>query len=225
MDGNLLFIDDDMDILKLNKTYFINTGFEVHTAGSPKEALELLGKNRYDCIILDIRMEKMDGYMLCRHIRSCLDTPVIFLTSLVDDEALVKGFSCGADDYVVKPYSLKELEARIRVRMHSPRNSPNPVLKSGGLVLDFSKKQAFISNVPVNLTINEFELFYFLVSHKGQPFTPESLYRHVWAEESFYNSHSIQTMILRIRKKLNAVSPDKEYIKTQWGKGYVFMDS
>lgn len=224
MDGSLLFIDDDADILKANHTYFSAAGFETDTAVSTEEALRLLEEKYFDCIILDIRMDGTDGYMLCRHIRSTIGTPVIFLTSLTDEDALVKGFSCGADDYVVKPYSLKALEARIRVRMHPRQRAGYPVLRFGSLTLSPSEKRASIDGTPVNLTVSEFEVLYFLASHKGEAFTPEALYKHIWNEEGIYQSHSIQTMILRVRKKLGDIAPGREFIRTQWGKGYVFAD-
>lgn len=225
MEGSLLFIDDDSDILNANHTYFTAAGFETDTAATPEEALALLKDRRYDCIILDIRMDGTDGYMLCRHIRSTIGTPIIFLTSLTDEDALIKGFSCGADDYVVKPYSLKALEARIRVRMIPRPKAGHSVLKFGSLSLNPLEKRAVIDGIPAGLTVNEFEILYFLALHKGVPFTPEALYSHIWNEKGIYQSHSIQTMILRIRKKLCDIAPNSEYIRTQWGKGYFFADS
>lgn len=228
MEGSLLFIDDDPDILNVNHTYFTAKGFETDTAPSTDEALRLLKEKHYDCIILDIRMDgadETDGYILCRHIRSTIGTPVIFLTSLTDEDALVKGFSCGADDYVVKPYSLKALETRIRVRMTPRLKTTQTIIKFGNLTLNPSEKRAAIDGVTASLTVNEFEILYFLASHKGESFTPEALYSHIWNEKGIYQSHSIQTMILRVRKKLNDISPEREFIRTQWGKGYFFADS
>lgn len=220
----ILLIDDDPDILQVNKKYLTTVGFEADTAISPEKALELLKSQKYNCIVLDIRMDGMNGYDLCSYIKTTADTPIIFLTSLVDENALIKGFSCGADDYMVKPYSLRELEARIRIRIRSRQKEPGLNLAFGNLVLDFTQKRAAIGQTPVNLTINEFEILYFLASHKGEPFTQDELYQYIWKENSLYNSHSIQTMILRIRKKLKQAAPDREYIKTRWGKGYMFTD-
>lgn len=223
MNGSLLFVDDDLDMLKANETYFTAAGFEACTAPSPEKAMEILESKHFDCIILDIRMDGTDGYILCRHIRSAIDTPIIFLTSLADEDSLIKAFSCGADDYVVKPYSFKALEARIRVRMHPRQKIGYPVLRYGTLTLNPSDKQATVNGVSAGLTLNEFEVLYFLASHRGEAFTPEVLYSHLWNGQGIYQSHSIQTMILRIRKKLNDISPDQEFIRTQWGKGYVFV--
>lgn len=135
---------------------------------------------------------------------------------------MVESFDCGGDDYITKPYLLKELEMRIRARI---RNSgcTAPSCRPPGLSVDNDKKQAYIGNLPLNLTVNEFEILRFLIDHKGIPYRQEEIYRAVWGE-SCYNTHSIQILIMRIRKKIHVLSPEKEYIKTQWGKGYLFTE-
>ena len=113
----LLFVDDDIEILSLNRSYFTEHGYDVDTASSAEEAMELLKDRSYDCLVLDIKMEAQDGFELCNNLRKTTNTPVIFLTVLTDSESLVKGFNSGADDYVEKPYRLQELEMRIRARI------------------------------------------------------------------------------------------------------------
>lgn len=218
----LLFVDDDMEILKINKVYFENRGYLADTAADAITALSCLSEHDYQCIILDIHMERTDGFCLCRTIRANYNIPVIFLTNLTEEEIMVESFDCGGDDYITKPYLLKELEMRIRARIRNAKLF-EPASRPSGLSIDNEQKQAYIGNLPLNLTVNEFEILRFLIQHKGIPYRQEEIYRAVWGE-TCYNTHSIQILIMRIRKKIKVLSPEKEYIKTQWGKGYIFTE-
>lgn len=223
----LLFVDDDMDILNVNKGFFLKKGYEVFTADNAENAVSLFNSDRYDCIILDICMDNKDGYDLCSYFKSISGTPIIFLTNLLEEEALTKGFSCGADDYLVKPYRLSELDARItaRVRGNKQMKSAPRIMMFNDLLLNDTLKQAYAKDTLIGLTQGEFEILWFLASNKGTPYTQESIYRAMWGGNEFYNSHSIQILIMRIRKKLAAALPSQEFIKTRWGKGYFFTDS
>lgn len=223
----LLFVDDDMEILRLNDAYFTKSGFVVDTASNAMEAFALLKNSRYSCIILDIRMDGQDGFEICRKFREMSNTPIIFLTVLTDESSLEKGFGCGGDDYIAKPYRMKELELRIRARMHPRRPPDSNGAASGGqndsqLYIAPDEKQAYIGSKSLGLTVNEFQILQFLSQHKGIPYRQEEIYEALWGER--YNTHSIQILIMRIRKKLKLLAPDKEYIRTQWGKGYVFTE-
>lgn len=218
----LLFVDDDLEILEINRKYFETCGYHADTATDALTALSCLSEHMYQCVILDIHMEKTDGFCLCRTIRANYSIPVIFLTNLTDEEIMIESFDCGGDDYITKPYLLKELEMRIRARIRNSRCTV-PSCRTPGLSVDNDEKQAYIGNLPLNLTVNEFEILRFLMDHKGIPYRQEEIYRAVWGE-SCYNTHSIQILIMRIRKKIQVLSPEKEYIKTQWGKGYLFTE-
>lgn len=217
----LLFIDDDTEILSLNQTYFTAHGYSADTACSAEEAVILLNKTDFDCIILDVRMEGQNGFELCRYIRDKSSAPVIFLTVLNDEDSLEKGFYSGGDDYLTKPYRIRELELRIRARIrHGISRGQED--KGSGLVLCPDEKQAYISAESLGLTVNEFLILQFLSQHKGTAFRQEEIYEALWGES--YNTHSVQVLIMRIRKKIKELSPNKEYIRTQWGKGYVFTE-
>lgn len=221
----LLFVDDDTDILNLNQAYFSEHGFLVDKASSAEDALVLLDKSDYDCIILDIQIDGDNGIELCRKLRdsdNIGDTPIIFLTVLSDEATLEKSFLSGGDDYISKPYRMKELELRIRARIHPRSHSLSDAREGSQLYIFPDEKQAYIGSVSLELTISEFQILQFLNEHKGVPFSQEAIYEAVWGER--YNTHSIQVLIMRIRRKIKALSPDKEYIRTQWGKGYVFTE-
>ncbi|CUO01197.1 MAG: response regulator transcription factor [Clostridium sp.] len=220
----LLFVDDDIDILTLNHSYFTEQGYAVDQAGSAKDALLLINRNTYDCIILDIQMEGQDGFALCRVLREMSNIPIIFLTVLTDEASLEKGFLSGGDDYIVKPYRMKELELRIRARIH-PRvhnSGPGSPQEDYRLYICPDEKQAYIGTNSLDLTLSEFQILQFLNQNKGIPYRQDEIYEALWGER--YNTHSIQVMIMRIRRKIKALSPEKEYIRTQWGKGYVFTE-
>lgn len=219
----LLFVDDDEALSELNKKYFTEHGFIADTACNAAEALTLLQTVSYDCIILDIQMDGQDGFELCRLLRDMTETPVIFLTVLTDEISLEYGFHSGGDDYMTKPYRLKELELRIRARIHPHTVSCNGSSNTANQLHIYpDKKQAYIGTQSLELTVNEFHILFFLSQNKGVPFRQEKIYEFLWGEQ--YNSHSIQVLIMRIRKKIKAISPDKDYIRTQWGKGYVFTE-
>ena len=217
----LLFIDDDTEMLSLNQTYFSEHGFYTDTAANTDDARSLLKETVYDCIILDVRMEGENGFDFCRTLKNLDDTPVIFLTVLTDDESLEKGFLNGGDDYLTKPYRMKELELRIRARIRQKRSFEYED-RSSGLIICPDEKQAYIGTSSLGLTVNEFQILQFLSQNKGIPFKQDEIYEALWGES--YNTHSVQVLIMRIRRKLKEFSPDKEYNRTQWGKGYVFTE-
>lgn len=221
----LLFVDDDKQLLELNCNYFSELNFSVDTAFTMEDALVMIKNVSYDCIILDVCLEDKNGFELCTELRRHTQTPVIFLTVLTDESSLEKGFFSGGDDYITKPYRMKELELRILARMH-PRHSSRGLdsadNESPRLRICPSEKQAYIGNESLNLTVSEFQILEFLSLHKGMPFRQHEIYEALWGES--YNTHSIQVLIMRIRRKIQALSPDRDYIHTQWGKGYVFTE-
>lgn len=219
MKPHLLFVDDEPEVLELNRKYFEDREYSVDTALGETEALNLLERASYQCIVLDILMEGENGYGLCHSIKDIYKTPVIFLTNLTEEDHLVKSFCCGGDDYMPKPYRLKELEMRILARASSEDMKQQA---TAALRLVPELKQAYVKNQSLKLTANEFDILYFLYTHKGKPFTQQEIYAAIWGES--YNTHSIQTLILRIRRKIQAFAPGREYIRTQWGQGYFYTE-
>ncbi len=218
----LLLVDDDPDILRINRAYLERREYGVDTAESAETALRLLDGGGYDCLVLDVKMKGEDGFALCREIRRRSPIPVIFLTSLSEEECLEQGFLAGGDDYMTKPYSLRELELRIAARVRAAGRATEDGEAFGDLYVSRSQRQAYIRGQSVQLTANEFEILRLLMENPGVPFTQEEIYRRIWGEDGRYNSHSIQTLIVRIRRKLAALHPLTDYIKTAWGRGYMF---
>lgn len=217
----ILFVDDDVALLEVHQAYFIKAGYDVDTCADATTALQLLKTNDYRIVILDIQMDCMNGMELCYFIRRQSDVPIIFLTNLSEEEALVKSFACGGDDFITKPYFMKGLEARIRARIQN-KSTSLPITTSM-IQINEEKKQAYINETSLLLTSNEYEILLFLIQHKGIAFTQEEIYRAIWGGK-FYNTHSIQVLIMRIRKKIQSINPELELIKTQWGKGYVYTE-
>ena len=218
----LLFVDDDRELLEINRKYFEKLDYIVDICEDALSALELLKINRYDVLILDIQMQFFDGVELCRFIRRERKIPIIFLTNLSEEEILVESFEAGADDYVTKPYRMKELEMRIRARIQNDRGRAEEV-RGTNLEIRAGEKQAYLDGHSLGLTVNEFEILKFLVAHKGTAFSQEEIYQALWGED-YYNTHSIQVLIMRIRKKIQQRCPDADYIKTKWGKGYIYTE-
>lgn len=221
---NILFVDDDSEFLAIIQQYFETKGYTVDTAESASQAVEYFSNHSYHCVVLDIQMESMDGYQLCQYLKERSTVPVIFLTNLSENECLERGFIVGGDDYMVKPCNLRELELRIHARVRSTQQKePNDILVMGALTINNQKKQAFISGQSLCLTLNEFLILQFLARNQGVAYTQEAIYQEIFGGNGYYKSHSIQTLIVRIRKKLALVDPHTQYIMTEWGKGYLSL--
>lgn len=220
----LLFVDDDHNILKINRTYFEGRGFSVYTAENAQMALDLLKNFTIDCAILDILMPNNDGFFLCEKIRERESMPIIFLTSLSQKDFLYRGFEMGGDDYVTKPYDLLELEMRIlsiikrRLSLHSTKQK----LSFPPLFIDDSACTVFADKKEIPLTAYEFDILYLLASSPDQVFSPESIYRKVWKLPDLEKVATVQVHIARLRHKLEEACPGHSYLKTIWKKGYKF---
>ena len=222
----ILFVDDDINILNINKIYFERYGYTVDTSYSANHTLDLIHKNIYDCIILDIILSTNEnGYQLCKDIRNITDTPIIFLTSLTEQDFLYQGFNVGADDYMTKPYDLQELKLRIKARISTYRHIPctEEILTFPPLSINLTCRQVLYNKDIISLTSVEFDILTFLCSNTGQPFMPDAIYKEVWKMPDLNSTHTVQTHIARLRRKLDKYSPNHHLIQTLWGKGYIFV--
>lgn len=230
----LLIVDDEASIRRILETRFKMLGYDIATAGDGAEALEVYNKFQPDLLILDIMMPKMDGYGVTKEIRQNHDTPIIILTALGDVAERITGLELGADDYVVKPFSPKELEARVKAilrRMNltsgpaTPTKSDNNVIVVGSLKIDRSKRQVFKKNERIRLTGMEFSLLELLIGNSGKPFSRSDILQHVW---SYPPDHRIDTRVVdvhisRLRAKLENDISNPELILTARGIGYMFQ--
>ena len=233
----ILIVDDEASIRRILETRFKMLGFDTVTASDGEEALDIFHKFNPDIVVLDIMMPKVDGYGVTKEIRKNADTPIIILTALGDVAERITGLELGADDYVVKPFSPKELEARVKCILRrtvskngtsaSPATSKetNNVVVIGNLKVDLNKRQVFKKNERVRLTGMEFSLLELLVSNSGKPYSRSEILQHVW---SYPPDHRIDTRVVdvhisRLRSKLETDISNPELILTARGIGYMFQ--
>lgn len=220
MKYKLLMVDDDVQLLKMLSQYFQIKGYEILTAKDGKEALEKAAKGP-DLILLDVNMPRMDGLEVCRRIRDKVSCPILFLTARVEEEDRVGGLLSGGDDYIVKPFSLRELEARITAHLKREERHQNRTEYrfKGDCLVDYAARTVQIGEQYLELTRLEYEIVEFLSMHPGQVFDRERIYERVCGLDGEGDSRVITELIRRIRKKMAACT-EQEYIETVWGMGY-----
>ena len=216
----LLIADDEADIVTMLTSFFEGKGYEVMTASDGIETLKQVEK-RPDLILLDISMPGLNGLEVCRRIRDHIDCPILFLTAKIEDMDKVKGFSVGGDDYIVKPFSLVELEARVSAHLRrQARHSIETFVKfTGELTIDFAKRSLFYGKEEIPMTKKEFDIVELLSQNPGQVFDKERIYEKIWGYDSEGDSSVVAEHIRRIRTKI-AAHTDHTYIETVWGCGY-----
>ena len=216
----LLIADDDEELVKMLKSYLEIKGFEIITAGDGLEVLEKLSKNP-DLILLDINMPRTDGIEVCRKIRNETACPILFLTARVEEQDRVNGLLSGGDDYITRPFSLKELEARITA--HLKREERQKFRTSSryenGLWIDYAGKEVRFEGKEIPLIRLEYEIVEFLSAHPGQVFDRERIYERVCGYNAEGDSRVVTGLVRRIRKKFSVCLKD-EVIETVWGSGY-----
>ncbi len=229
----VLIVDDEASIRRILETRFKMLGYETAIASDGEEAIQLFDQFSPDIVILDIMMPKMDGYGVTKEIRKNNDTPIIILTALGDVSERITGLELGADDYVVKPFSPKELEARVKSILRrtygkngtTPTKETNHVIQVGHIKIDTSKRQVFRKNERVRLTGMEFSLLELLVTNSGVPYSRGEILKHVWAypEDHRIDTRVVDVHISRLRSKLENDISNPELILTARGIGYMFQ--
>ncbi len=218
--NRLLIVDDDMALVKMLESYFSLKKYEVITAENGADALKKVEMNP-DLILLDVNMPQMDGIEVCRRIRDKIACPILFLTAKVDEQDRVNGLLSGGDDYILKPFSLKELDARITA--HLKREERHKIKKEykfhGELSIDYTSKNVQIEGKDLELTKLEYGIIEFLSMNPGLVFDKERIYEKVCGYDAEGDSRVVTEMIRRIRKKMQAYTAT-EYIETVWGMGY-----
>ena len=220
MKYKLLMVDDDVQLLKMLSQYFQIKGYEILTAKDGKEALEKAAKGP-DQILLDVNMPRMDGLEVCRRIRDKVSCPILFLTARVEEEDRVGGLLSGGDDYIVKPFSLRELEASItaHLKREERHQSRTEYRFKGDCLVDYAARTVQIGEQYLELARLEYEIVEFLSMHPGQVFDRERIYERVCGLDGEGDSRVITELVRRIRKKMGACT-EQEYIETVWGMGY-----
>ena len=220
MDYKILIVDDEPDIVSMLASFFTGKGYQALTAHSGAEALRKIGQTP-DIILLDINMPDMDGLEVCELVRDRVSCPILFLTARIEDTDKVKGFSAGGDDYVLKPFSLIELDARVRahLRREARHKADTRVRFAGELAIDYTQRQLFYGKEEIPLPKKEFDIVELLSQNPGQVFDKERIYEKIWGYDSEGDSSVVAEHIRRIRTKIAAYT-DRPYIETVWGCGY-----
>lgn len=217
----ILVVDDEAGIRSLLKEFLEMENYLVYTAKSGMEAMQGL-KYHPDLIILDVNMPDMDGYTVCEKIRDYVDCPILFLTARTQEQDRVNGFKAGGDDYIVKPFGMDEMLARVEahLRREERRTSDSNVYISEDLTVDFSGHQVLLEGKDVGLTRTEFSIVELLITHSGQVFEKEHIYERVRGYEGEGDASIIAEHVRRIRQKIDKKA---KHIETVWGVGYKWI--
>lgn len=217
--AKLLIVDDEFNIRHVVKEYALANNHDIDEADNGADALRKVAQTDYDVIILDIMMPKMDGFTACREIKKIKDVPIIILSARQEEYDKLKGFELGVDDYVIKPFSPKELMARINVVIGRHKSASNTILAFGGLSVDEAARNVYIDEVRINLTPKEFDLLLYLIKNKNVALSREVLLENVWNYTFFGDDRTVDTHVKMLRHSLKHY---RDYIKTVRGMGYKF---
>ena len=222
--AKILVVDDEQVLVKGIKFNLEHEGYQVEVGYDGEQAVEMARDGRFDLILLDLMMPKIDGLQACMRIREFSNVPVIMLTAKGEDADKIMGFECGADDYITKPFNILELKARVRALL---RRSGAAAQKAGGgelvaghIRLDPGERSAWRDGTPVELTAKEFDLMELLMRNPGRVYSRENLLNVVWGYEYIGDYRTVDVHVRRLREKLELDPANPEYIRTKWGVGY-----
>ncbi len=221
----ILMIDDDTEVLEINRKFFEENDCKVATTDRPEDAVELVKTFKPDCILLDVMMPAIDGLSLCRQIRQITSIPVLFLSGRVSEKDKIEGFEAGGDDYIEKPYSLRELYARIQV--HVRRYSAVNGTKKSKMVIDMhpfsinlESHKLFYNDEEIILSNKEYDLMLFLAQNAGKLITFEEIGLKLWGTYIESDRRNVMVNVSRLRKKIESQTGVDNLIETVWSKGY-----
>lgn len=222
MDKSILIVDDEPEIVAFMKDSLQDQGYKVITAYNGDDALASL-KYRPSMIILDVMMPGMNGFELCKMLRKSTSCPIIFLSAKDREEDRIQGLLVGGDDYLIKPFSMKELHARVIAHLRREQRQVSLNRKQlyfGYLMIDLDSYEVHYRNQKIPFTLKEFELIQLFVLHPGQVFSREQIYEQIWGYEAEGDSSTVTEHIKKIRAKLSKYDENSSYISTVWGVGY-----
>ena len=223
MARKILIVDDEPLIVKGLKYSLEQDGYETDSAVDGEEAVNKFFAGQFDLVLLDVMLPKIDGIEVCQRIREKSNVPIIMLTAKGDEVDKILGLELGADDYITKPFSVRELIARVKalLRRAAPQNEEEGILHVGGLTIDVGNYEAFRNGEKLSLTLKEFELLKLLVLSRGKVLTRDFLLDRIWGYEFYGETRTVDVHIRHIRQKLG---DDAHYIETIRGVGYKFND-
>src|SRR6266576_409146 len=221
----VLVVDDEPIVREVVVKYLEREGFDTLEAADGLEARELLEREAPSAVVLDVMMPRLDGLELCRWIRARSDVPVIMLTALGEEADKIVGLELGADDYVTKPFSPRELAVRVKavLRRTTPGAAKAERIEVGDLSIDAGTREVAKAGRSLRLTATEFDLLWFLVSHPRRVFSRQQLMESVWGYQASFDTGTVTVHIRRLREKIESNPSKPEYLETVWGIGYRFM--
>ncbi len=222
----ILMIDDDTEVLEINRKFFEENGCIVETTDQAQNGLELVKEFKPDCILLDVMMPEIDGYTLCREIRKITNVSILFLSGKVSEIDKIQGFEAGGDDYIEKPYSLREVFARIQVhvrRYSAAKNSKNTnkmIIDLNPFTINLESHKLFYHDEEIILSNKEYDLMLFLAQNTGKLITFEEIGLKLWGVYTENDRRNVMVNVSRLRKKIEAQTGVDNLIETVWSKGY-----
>jgi len=227
--ARILLVDDEQPVQKLLSYPLEKDGYEVVPARDGQEALSEFDRQSFDLVVLDIMLPKVDGVEVCRQLRAKSSVPIIMLTAKAEEIDKVLGLELGADDYITKPFSMREFRSRVRAALRradmgaQPDGDDEP-LERGDLRIEFAKRTVALRGEPVQLTYVEFEILAVLAAHPGRVYTRDMLLDRIWGDSAFRDQRTIDVHIRHLREKLERDPKVPEYLLTVRGVGYRFKD-
>lgn len=225
---SILIIEDEKSIAELERDYLESHGYRVYLEGRGDLGLQRALEGGFDLIILDVMLPKIDGFEICREIRSRHNIPIIMVTSKKEDIDKIRGLGLGADDYMTKPFSPSELVARVKAhlaryeRLTADRPTHGELIQIRGLVIDKQARRVMMHDEEAMLTSKEYELLLLLASHPNRVFEKEELFERIWGLDSNGDVATVTVHIRRLREKIEHDPSNPQYIETIWGVGYRF---
>ena len=222
----ILVVDDEKLLVKGTKFNLEKEGYQVETAFEGEEAVRLAHDDTIDLILLDVMLPKMDGFTVCRTIRSFSNVPIIMLTAKSEDIDKILGLEYGADDYITKPFNIREVIARIKAILRranpEPKGDREKVIISGNVRLDYNFKRVTVDDKTIELTSKEFDLLELFLKNPGKVYTRENLLDIAWGIDYPGDVRTVDVHIRRLREKIENNPAEPAYIKTKWGVGYYY---
>ena len=222
----ILVVDDERLLVKGLKFNLEQEGYQVETAFDGEEAIRLAHDESISLILLDLMLPKVDGFTVCRTIRGFSNVPIIMVTAKSEDIDKILGLEYGADDYVTKPYNIREVTARVKAILRrvnpSPKGDKNKVVMSGNIVLDYNFRRLQINGKNIELTSKEFDLLELFLRNPGKVYTRENLLDIAWGFDYPGDVRTVDVHIRRLREKIEENPAEPKYIRTKWGVGYYY---
>ena len=224
---HILVVDDEKPIADILKFSLEKEGYQVDISYDGASAIRMINSNKYDLVLLDIMLPEKDGFQVCKEVRQVSSLPIIMLTAKDTELDKVLGLELGADDYITKPYSTRELTARVKANLRryqgshiTSSNASTDVIQIADLIIDLNRYQVRRKNQVIELTHREFELLTYLAKHKGQVFTREHLLQSVWGYDYFGDVRTVDVTVRRLREKVEEDPSNPDYVLTKRGIGY-----